>query len=325
MTAATLNTTAQASANYPEVKPGGRSKTVAKMMLSNKWATTAMALLLPLLTSALLVGITIIWMLINDYPAEAFITFFNNNLILPMVMVFAFATTMFMFVSGNLKLTMGMGFSRKDIWWAVLKVSAINALIATLVIAAFSAIEIYTQGYGVLWQVFSGSMDLYTFYLNVEPYYGFKRAVISFLALCATWFCALLLVQIMGALLAVVRIRFGTLATGLLAIGLVIWALSASQELFGSINWDLGISDLYYPYHAGFTYGDDGTITQTLELNNAGLSFVELQAGIDNGTTYVPQLSNLMGIMVVSPVILLGSSVILYLLGYLTLRKTDLR
>lgn len=312
-------TLAPSSSIESTVKPGGRSKTVATMMLANRWATIYAAAFLPIIVSAVLVLFTFAWMKANHWTPNVFYDFFKSSLVMPAIVILVLAVGMYSFIVGNLKLVMGMGFTRRDIWWAVLKVAALNALISTLVISIFCVIELLTQGYGVNWYVFSMDLDEHRFYLHGLGY-GPASAAVEFARFASHYFLIILAAQLAAAFLAVLRLRWGLLLTSITFLAIVFTALSFFSLAFGTISWDLGLSRLLSPYYQMCTENDC-----TLTLATGPWPLEEFQKIIDEGRTMEFSAGYMAKLVAETIAQILAFAAVLYAAGAAVLKKTDLR
>lgn len=307
-------------------KTGGRSGTIAKMLFSNRWATTSLAVFLPLIVGA---GLTIAGLIAaalhSDARIENYSNFFTENIFHQVVLSIAFATTAFMTVSKNLTLMLGMGFTRKSFWRGFARASARMALITTGLYGIFAIIEWLTTGYFIGWQVMAPNFDAIYMFDNAP-----EVIVLEFLRYLLIWFILLLVVQLLSAALALFNRRFGMLVTGLISIAFLLILLYISRTLFGALYYDLGLNSLISPYSQAFNM-DTNEIHTT--LNPSAFETIRL---IKEWNADDPYIDHSGGTLFPSPSLIwlytgqyvlycLGGLVFSYALGALLLKKTDLR
>ncbi|WP_346845801.1 hypothetical protein [uncultured Rothia sp.] len=307
-------------------KTGGRSGTIAKMLFSNRWATTSLAVFLPLIVGA---GLTIAGLIAaalhSDARIENYSNFFTENIFHQVVLSIAFATTAFMTVSKNLTLMLGMGFTRKSFWRGFARASARMALLTTGLYGIFAIIEWLTTGYFIGWQVMAPSFDA-IYMVDDAP----EVIVLEFLRYLLIWFILLLVVQLLSAALALFNRRFGMLVTGLISIAFLLILLYISRTLFGTIYYDLGLRNLFFPYYS-MTNIDTNEVQVFLnksmhETLEEVREFQQQSQSFDpGGGTPFPSPSLIWLYTGQYALYCLGGLVFSYALGALLLKKTDLR
>lgn len=293
------------------VKTGGRSRTVAKMLLSNRWATTSMAVFLPLIVGLIMTIMGLIAAAVHPYARiENYSTFFTENIIHQVVLSVAFASTAFMTVSKNLTLILGMGFTRKNFWRGFTRASAALAGMVTGIYAAFALIETVTLGYSLGWQVMAPSFD--GMFMFAAP---LAFQFLELLRFAVIWFTLLFIVQMLGAFLALAFSQWGAIATGICCLIFLVLLLITSREMFGTIYYDLGLHQLFYPYY--YTDNQQVYYTNILDIvammrnEHAPSSLIPLSEEIYYTGRYMATC--------------LGGVVFSYALGIALLKKTDFR
>lgn len=293
------------------IKTGGRSGIVCKMLLSNRWATTSMAVFLPLIIGLIMTIMGLIAAAVHPYARiENYSTFFTENIIHQVVLSVAFASTAFMTVSKNLTLILGMGFTRKTFWRGFARASAVLAGIATGIYAAFALIETVTLGYSLGWQVMAPNFD--GIFMFVDPW---ESQLLEFLRFAVIWFTLLFIVQMLGAFLALAFSRWGAVVTGICCLIFLGLLLVICREMFGTIYYDLGLHQLFYPYY----YADNQQVYYT--------DILDIVAMMKNETAPTPLLPLPADVYYTGRfmVICLIGIVFTYALGAALLKKTDFR
>lgn len=225
------------------VKTGGRSRTVAKMLLVNRRSTIFLAVFLPLLVGMILALAGVITSLVGHYPLESLGAFYFQNSIHPVVTGIAYISVSFILFSRTAPSILSMGFMRKDLWRGFTCMAILLAFITTAIYVAFSLIEFATLGYSVGWPVISSGSPLMTL-RRLAPSY-----LIFMMLLYATiWFIFILVAQLVGAILSLAYHRLGMpvgLLLGILSLGFLLFLMGQ----MGPIHPDFGMNLLFTPYH----------------------------------------------------------------------------
>ncbi|MFD1617348.1 hypothetical protein [Rothia amarae] len=241
------------------VKTGGRSRTVAKMLLVNRRSTIFLAAGLPALIGVLLAVTGLIIAVSTRFTTGNLSQFYTENTVHQVVMSVVFASASFMAVRRNISLILGMGFSRQNFWRGFARTSALLATVTMSVYIIFAVVEKLTLGYSLGWQVMAPSFD--GIFMFADP---LAFQFLELLRFAVIWFTLLFIVQMLGAFLALAFSRWGAAVTGICCLIFLGLLLVTSREMFGTIYYDLGLSQLFHPYY--YTESQEVYYTSVLDI-----------------------------------------------------------
>lgn len=237
----------------PEAQPtrtGGGTRTVFRMLLSERATSTLLPLFLPLGVAVLMLGLAWVHAVLTGHPLADYSGFINHNSMQVIILPLVLGVTMLLSYRSHARLILGMGLGRWDYFRGYLSLALYRAALATLVYAVTLALELLNKGYGRGWQVFNQDFDTWSFAFDkTYSTLGRAYAVTDYLA---TWFIVLLAVQVAALFIAIVSLRWGSLAMCLMLCVVVLLIFNISRQLFGATAWDMGIGTLWGQFHSDY-------------------------------------------------------------------------
>ncbi|MDO4916147.1 MAG: hypothetical protein Q3974_00825 [Rothia sp. (in: high G+C Gram-positive bacteria)] len=291
-------------------KTGRRSRAVAKMLLVNRRSTIFLAVFLPLMVGTGLAATGLIIAASTNLTTGNLSQFYTENTVHQVVVSVAFAAVSFMTTRRNLSLILGMGFDRKSFWRGYARASATLATITTSLYALCALVEQLTTGYTLGWQVMAPSFD--GMFMFADPLHTELLELSRFIF---SWFTLLFIVQVLGAFLALAFSKWGAVITGICCILFLGILLLISRHMFGTIYYDLGLNQLFFPYYT----------VDNLGVNYMSTLDILAMMKEEHAPSYPFPLSDNLYYTGKYMLVCLAGIVFTYAIGAFLLKKTDLR